>query len=72
MKLATTPAFHPSQDALERFMRGELPRAQAAVVVRHLLRGCPLCSLETRWLWRLGAETHVSAETRWPVRRLRC
>ena len=56
MKLATHPALHPSRETLESFMRGELPRAQAVAVVRHLLRGCPQCLQVTGGLWSLGEQ----------------
>jgi len=55
MKLAIDPALHPSRKTLAAFQRGEIPRAQAAEVVRHLLRGCPQCSLLAGWVWELGA-----------------
>ena len=47
---------HPSQADLESFMRGELPGEQAAVVVRHLLKGCIRCSASTAKLWSFGKE----------------
>ena len=47
---------HPAKEDLQRFMAGDLPRAEARAVVRHLLRGCPICSRETSELWRLGDE----------------
>jgi tetratricopeptide (TPR) repeat protein len=34
---------HPTGDDLERFARGNLPRAAAGEVLRHLLRGCRTC-----------------------------
>lgn len=52
-----TPAAgedHPGQEHLERFMRGELPRSEAAKVLRHLLTGCPACLQVTRRFWDLG------------------
>lgn len=45
---------HPAREQLERWMRGELPRSEAAGVVRHLLTGCPACFQVTRRLWSLG------------------
>ena len=45
---------HPAQEHLERFMRGELARDEAAGLVRHLLTGCPRCVGVIRRLWRLG------------------
>jgi len=47
---------HPSEAVLVRFMRGELPSREAALVVRHLLAGCGRCSAVTREVWRLGDE----------------
>lgn len=37
-------------------MGGELDRAEAAGVVRHLLTGCPRCAAITRRLWKLGEQ----------------
>jgi hypothetical protein len=48
---ARAEAHRPSEERLERFMRGMLPRAEVAAVVRHLLTGCPLCLAVTRELW---------------------
>ena len=45
---------HPPREALERFMRGGLPRFQAWTVVRHLLAGCRECTRITGGLWGLG------------------
>lgn len=45
---------HPGREQLERLVRGELPRPEAARVVRHLLAGCPACLQLTRRLWDLG------------------
>lgn len=44
-------AHRPSEERLERFLRGMLPRAEAAAIVRHLLTGCPYCLAVTRELW---------------------
>ena len=52
-----TPAVrqdHPHPKQLERFMLGRLSRPEVAVVVRHLLTGCPACLQVTRRLWDLG------------------
>jgi hypothetical protein len=35
---------HPDPTRLAGFLRGELSRAEAKAVVRHLLAGCPTCS----------------------------
>jgi len=48
--------LHPTEDDLERLMRGALPRTEACVVVRHLLQGCAQCAAVTGWLWRVGEE----------------
>jgi hypothetical protein len=48
------PDRHPGEQELQAFMRGELPKPDAAAIVRHLLTGCRDCSLETRRIWRLG------------------
>ena len=45
---------HPSQEQLERFLRGGLSRPEVAEVVRHLMTGCPACLQVTRRLWDLG------------------
>ncbi len=47
---------HPDPDLLLRLMQGRLSRPEAARVVRHLLKGCPLCAAETRRLWSLGEQ----------------
>ena len=53
----------PSEERLERFMRGMLPRAEAAAVVRHLLTGCPYCLAVTRKLWPPEALTATPVRT---------
>jgi len=40
-------------------MRGELPREEARVVVRHLLTGCPQCLAVTRRAWARGDQPYV-------------
>ena len=45
---------HADDEQLERFMRGQLSRPEAAVIVRHLLSQCPQCVAVTRKTWRLG------------------
>ncbi|HEV8578277.1 MAG TPA: hypothetical protein VGX68_04280 [Thermoanaerobaculia bacterium] len=45
---------HPDAEQLERFILGEQPRSEVAVVVRHMLTGCPLCLEVTRRLWSLA------------------
>jgi hypothetical protein len=47
---------HSDRDRLEGLVRGELPRAEAQAVVRHLLTGCATCRRVTGRLWRLGDE----------------
>jgi hypothetical protein len=48
------PRPEPSAEQLAGLFRGELPRDEARVIVRHLLTGCPDCLQVTRWLWNLG------------------
>jgi len=55
-RLDPTGEEHPALHDLQRLMRGELPRAEAKVVVRHLLKGCPGCIRETRRLWSFGEQ----------------
>ena len=43
------PHLEPKE--LERFLRGELGRAEARRVVRHLLTSCPECVAVVRPLW---------------------
>jgi hypothetical protein len=50
---------HPAKEDLVRFMAGDLPPAEARAVVRHLLRGCPICSRKTSKVWSLGDEPLV-------------
>lgn len=45
------PGAHPSESEFASFLRGELPRAQAAFVVRHLLTRCDSCLRVTASLW---------------------
>jgi len=47
---------HPAKEDLHRFMAGELTPEEVREVVRHLLGGCPICTRETRKLWRFGEE----------------
>ncbi|HEX5761369.1 MAG TPA: hypothetical protein VF121_19455 [Thermoanaerobaculia bacterium] len=35
---------HPTPETLDRFLRGELPRAQTLAVIKHLVGGCRFCS----------------------------
>jgi tetratricopeptide (TPR) repeat protein len=42
---------HPERRALERFMKGALPRDEARQVVRHLLSGCTECREVTGAWW---------------------
>jgi len=48
--------WHPHPRQLERFMTGKLPKSEAALVIRHLLKGCPQCVQVTRRLWYLGGQ----------------
>jgi hypothetical protein len=43
------PHLEPGE--LERFLRGELGRAETRRVVRHLLTRCPQCAAVVRPLW---------------------
>ena len=43
---------HPAQLAL--FMSNNLSRSETALVVRHLLKRCPVCLPLTRELWSLS------------------
>ena len=54
IELPVVREWHPHPRQLERFMRSELPRAEVASIVRHLLKGCPQCVQVTRRLWSLG------------------
>jgi len=47
---------HSAKEDLVRFMAGDLPPAETRAVVRHLLRGCPICSRETSKIWKLGEQ----------------
>ena len=67
MKLATESAWHPSSDALERFLRGESPRPEAMAILRHALQGCRRCSLLAQWLWERGQKKRPEVVA--PVRR---
>jgi hypothetical protein len=49
-------ATHPAKEVLQRFMAGRLTPEEVRVVVRHLLGRCPVCTRETRRLWRFGGE----------------
>jgi hypothetical protein len=54
--LETSPAStHPSEDALQRFARGELSRQEVKDIVRHLLGNCAPCRRVTARLWGPGA-----------------
>ena len=45
---------HPHPDQLESFMNHNLPPSEARKIIRHLLKGCPVCTRVTRELWKLG------------------
>lgn len=47
----TTVEDHPTQEALEGFLLGQLPAAEMRNVLRHLLTGCSLCQQATVGLW---------------------
>ncbi len=51
---------HPHPRQLKRFMADDLPWSEAALVIRHLLKGCPKCVRVTRQLWRFGDEALAS------------
>jgi hypothetical protein len=57
------PDDHPAAVDLERFMRGELGRAEVRELVRHMLTGCPQCLVVTRRLWSLGQRSLHLLET---------
>jgi hypothetical protein len=64
--LGVVPIEHPSTEDLEAFMAGRLSREEARGVVRHLLRGCALCSAEARKLW--GPPEALLEPSRWKER----
>ncbi len=49
-------SVHPAEHELQTFLTGVLPPPEAALVVRHLLTGCPQCLKVTRPLWQLMEE----------------
>jgi tetratricopeptide (TPR) repeat protein len=53
----TTVEDHPTQQALEEFLLGQLPAAEMRNVLRHLLTGCALCQQVTAGLWEPEAES---------------
>jgi hypothetical protein len=48
---------HPTMENLRSFVACRLPPSETRAVVRHLLRGCPVCSRETRRLWSFASES---------------
>lgn len=48
---------HPTMEDLRSFVACRLPPSETRAVVRHLLRGCPDCSRETRRLWSFASES---------------
>lgn len=54
------PDVHPSPATLERFMHGELERAEDQAIVRHLMAGCEKCRSITARLWSHGARGTIS------------
>jgi len=67
MKLIDS-SLHPSRDALVGFLNGELPRAQVAVLVRHMLTGCPECTLIACLARRLGRRKRHKTIAKMPRR----
>ena len=57
---------HPTPEDLRSFLRGELPRQEAASVVRHLLRGCRSCQAVPGEIWSFGEERPRPGTTRQP------
>lgn len=55
---STRPPVHPTREELQRLMTGGLSPVDARAVVRHLLKGCPTCTRETRKLWSFGELRH--------------
>src|SRR5215207_1369577 len=53
---------HPSRDALERFTRRDLSRADTRAVLRHLLGGCIECRSSMSGLWRPQPEGEPDPE----------
>jgi hypothetical protein len=47
--------LHPSREALQRFVLGDLSSGETARVLQHLVRGCERCRAVTASLWGLGA-----------------
>jgi tetratricopeptide (TPR) repeat protein len=45
---------HPDPLLLERFMRNETDARERRAIIRHLLTGCPRCSVVTGRLWSFG------------------
>jgi tetratricopeptide (TPR) repeat protein len=52
---------HPDPLLLERFMRNETEARERRAIIRHLLAGCPQCSVITSRLWGFGEERPVPA-----------
>jgi hypothetical protein len=46
--------FHPSREALQRFVLGDLPPGETSRVFEHLLLGCERCRAFTASLWTIG------------------
>jgi tetratricopeptide (TPR) repeat protein len=53
---------HPDPLLLERFMRNETDARERRAIIRHLLAGCPRCSVITSRLWGFGEERPVPAD----------
>ncbi len=54
---------HPDRDALHRFMRADLPAAEAREVLRHLLGDCEVCRRTTGDLWQVGGGPDTAQES---------
>lgn len=57
---------HPEPQQLERFMRGESPRDERHLIVRHLLTGCPDCAVFTREIWDFADHPLLSCREQTP------
>ena len=53
---------HPTPDRLLRFLRGEVSRAEARVIVRHLLAGCRQCAAAIQPVWGIEPDRRAYRE----------